>query len=260
MHIEKTPEQPNENSSVFFEELQSERIPAPAESEFWDVSNVDISYVNPDKKYISFTFDDAPNKTLENILAVFAQYNEQHPDCKASATVFCNGNRINETSLGVLHIACTLGFELGNHTYSHKDLTALTNKELRREIDYTDELLSPIDGKKTHLFRGPYGKLSSSVKQAVYTPIIDWTIDTQDWTGISKEAVYNAVWTAKFSGAIVLFHDGYSNTVSALKRLLPDLYTAGYQVLGVSAMAKANACPLRKGNVYIRARKNEGKF
>lgn len=260
MHIEKIPMQSHESSSVFLEETQSERIPAPTESQFWDVTDVDISYVNPDKKYISFTFDDAPSKTLESILAVFAQYNELHSDCKATATLFCNGNRIDETYLGILHIACTLGFELGNHTYSHKDLTRLTNTELRREIDHTDEALYPIDGKKTHLFRAPYGKLSNSVKQAVFTPVIDWTIDTRDWTGISEENVYNAVWSAKFSGAIVLFHDGYPNTVSALKRLLPDLYTAGYQVLGVSAMAKANDCPLRKGGVYIRARKNEGKF
>ena len=50
-------------------------------------------------------------------------------------------------------------------------------------------------------------------------------------------------------------HDGYVETVSAVKRLLPDLKNAGYQVVGVSQLAKANGCQLKTGSVYIRARK-----
>ena len=85
--------------------------------------------------------------------------------------------------------------------------------------------------------------------------MIDWTIDTLDWTGVSEEDIYNSVFNYKFPGAIVLMHDGYNNTVSALKRLLPDLKAAGYQVVSVSKMAKAHHCTLQAGKVYIRARK-----
>ena len=65
----------------------------------------------------------------------------------------------------------------------------------------------------------------------------------------------SAVLEKKFSGAIVLMHDGYPATVEALKRLLPDLKKDGYQVVSVSAMAKAHGCTLRNGKEYIRARK-----
>jgi peptidoglycan/xylan/chitin deacetylase (PgdA/CDA1 family) len=115
--------------------------------------------------------------------------------------------------------------------------------------------LRQIDGKTRHLFRAPFGRIDERVKQIVQTPIIDWTIDTLDWTGVSAQEIYDVVWTNKYAGAIVLMHDGYENTVDALKLLLPDLYTAGYQVVSVSAMSKAHACPLRRGGVYIRARK-----
>ena len=67
--------------------------------ESWDVSDVDISYVDPNKKLISFTFDDGPSKTMENILAVFADYNEQNPDCIATASFFLNGGYITEEAL-----------------------------------------------------------------------------------------------------------------------------------------------------------------
>ena len=84
---------------------------------------------------------------------------------------------------------------------------------------------------------------------------MNWTIDTLDWTGASVDEIYSTVFEEKFSGAIVLMHDGYVNTVSALKRLLPDLKAAGYQIVSVSALAKAHNCRLRNGGEYIRARK-----
>ena len=61
----------------------------------------------------------------------------------------------------------------------------------------------------------------------------------------SAEEIYDTVWENKCSGAIVLMHDGYNNTLQALKRLLPDLYDAGYQAVTVSQMAKAqNTFPI----------------
>ena len=235
----------------------SETPVAPADPTLWNVADVDVSFVDVSRKLISFTFDDAPGKTLENILAVFAGFNEENPDCKATATVFCNGNRIDVASSHTLLAAKALGMELGNHSFSHPDLTTLTKTLLQEEIDKTDQILQDIDGNAQHLFRAPYGRINDQVKALVETPILDWTIDTLDWSGVSADEIYNTVWNKRFSGAIVLMHDGYLETVTALKRLLPDLKADGYQVLGVSAMAKAHRCPLRKGSVYIRARKTE---
>ncbi len=225
------------------------------EVEFWDVSDVDISDVDPDRKLISFTFDDAPRGYMENLIAVFAAFNEANPDCKASASFFCNGNLINEQSMQTLHAVVAIGSELGNHSYSHHDLTTLSPTLLRSEIENTDALLRRADGKFLHLFRAPYGKLDESVKSQVHAPLIDWTIDTLDWKGKSEDDVYRTVQSEKFSGAIVLMHDGFGHTVSAVKRLLPDLKAEGYQVVSVSKMAKAHDCALKCGSVYIRARK-----
>lgn len=232
--------------------LPTPTAPDPA---IWDVTDVDISYIDPARKLISFTFDDAPAKTLESILAVFAAFNEDNPDCQATATLFCNGLYFDNQSTQLLHAARALGFELGNHSYSHFDLTTLDPAQIEWEIAATDEILSRIDGKEKHLFRAPFGRIDETVRAQIQTPIMNWTIDTLDWTNASEEDVYSTVWNNKFSGGIVLMHDGYGNTVSALKRLLPDLKEAGYQVVSLSAMAKAHGVSLKNGGEYIRARK-----
>jgi peptidoglycan/xylan/chitin deacetylase (PgdA/CDA1 family) len=221
----------------------------------WGTSDVDVSRISEQKKLIAFTFDDAPSRTLENILAVYAAHNEAHPDCPAYATIFCNGKYINAQSPPLLAAAYAMGFELGNHTQLHHDLTTLTEEQLRWEMDTTDEILSTIDEKLRHLLRAPFGKINDTVKTVAPTPLIDWTIDTLDWTGKSEDEIYRSVMENKFSGAIVLMHDGYTHTVYALKRLLPDLEAEGYQVVSVSQLAKMNRCVLQKGKVYIRARK-----
>ena len=222
---------------------------------YWDTENVDISEIDGNRKLIAFTFDDSPARTLESILTVFAAYNEENEDCKASATVFFNGSFFKEDSPHLLYSALALGFELGNHTHSHYDLTTLNKETLTIEIEKTDKLLQKIDGQPYHLLRTPFGKVNDKVKSCTKTPIIDWTIDTLDWTGASEQAIYDSVFNNSFSGAIVLMHDGYEGTVSALKRLLPDLKNAGYQVVSVSKMIKAHNCKFRNGGVYIRARK-----
>lgn len=223
----------------------------------WDTSDIDVSLISPQRKLIAFSFDDAPSRTLENILAVYAAYNESNPDCPAFATVFCNGKHIDAQSPPLLAAAYGMGFELGNHTHSHYDLATLSKEQLQWEIDTTDEILYTIDGKKRHLLRAPFGRTNDLVKDVAPTPLIDWTIDTLDWTGISEDEIYRAVMENKFSGAIVLMHDGYSHTVDALKRLLPDLKAEGYQVVSVSQLAKMHDCTLMNGKVYIRARKQK---
>lgn len=239
----------------FFEEIIPLENTTEIKNNVWNTEDVDLSYIDVHRKLIAFTFDDSPAKRLENILAAFAEYNESNPDCKATATLFVNGGLVTEESLTSLRMATALGFELGNHTQSHFDLTTLDSNVLQTEIESTDNILSRIDGKPQHLLRPPFGRINDAVKTQLHVPVINWTIDTLDWSGVSAEEIYNSIFNNLFSGAIVLMHDGYQNTVDALARLLPDLKEQGYQVVSVSALAKIHGCALRNGGEYIRLRK-----
>lgn len=233
----------------------TENFTQEIEPDIWDTNNVDISEIEEGRNLIAFTFDDAPSKTLESIFAVFAEFNEKNPKWKASATVFFNSRLFDEQTPHLLHTACALGFELGNHTHNHRNLTTLSQEEIREEIDRTDFLLAKIDGQKRHLLRAPFGRTNALVKSVAYTPLIDWTIDTLDWTGKTENEIYESVFNSRFSGAIVLMHDGYPPTMYALKRLLPDLMANNYQVVSISKMSKAHFCKMKKGSTYIRLRK-----
>lgn len=223
----------------------------------WNTDDTDISQVDKSRKLIAFTFDDAPTSHTERLVAIFAAYNEKHPDCPAGGTLFFNGIRLAPQDKTLLSAALTVGFELGNHTHSHFDLTTLSKDQLLKEIQSVDDYLQTVDGKPRHLLRAPYGKLNDTVKAVACAPIIDWTIDTLDWQNRSADDIYNTVLNGVFDGAIVLMHDGYPETHKAVKRLLPDLKQAGYQVVSVSQLAKANGCVLETGGVYIRARKQK---
>ena len=235
-----------------------ERMELPEDDpDVWDLKDVDTSYIDPNRKLICFTFDDAPTRISEDLLAVFASFNEENPDCGATATIFYNGSLFDESTEHLLHATCALGLELGNHTHSHFDLTTLSSKQLIEEIEKTDMLLEKIDGKKNHLLRAPYGKFNDLVRECAPAPLLHWKIDTLDWSGISAEEIYETIYSNRFDGAIVLMHDGKNNTVSAVKQLLPDLKADGYQVVSVSTLAKMHNCILRKGKVYVRLRQQK---
>lgn len=231
------------------------QAPTNAEIDGWDLSKVDVSNLQKGRKLIALTFDDSPSSTLEAIVAVFLGYNSTHPTAPATATVFCNGRNVSRHTMPTLYTAYAAGFEMGNHTHNHKNLPTLSTQEIQAEIDQTDQILERIDKQKRHLLRAPFGNIDQRVRALSQAPIINWFIDTVDWTGASADDIYQAVWEGKGDGVIVLMHDGYENTVQALKRLLPDLYDAGYQAVTVSQMAKAHACTLKIGGVYTRARR-----
>lgn len=259
-HTPTTPTGDNLNVSVLpnKEEIppHTSETPAPAPTvlDIWQTNDIDISHLNLEKKHVAFTFDDAPGKTLERLVAVFTEFNENNPDCKASATVFYNGIYFNENTLPSVQTAYVAGFEMGNHTYSHFNLCALDTQTLQKEIDDTDAILKQIDGKDRHLLRAPYGSLNETVKQTAKSPIIDWSIDTLDWQNPEVETICERVYKGLENGAIVLMHDGFENTVQAVKILLPELKKMGYQVTSVSQLAKVHSCSLKTGSVYTRAR------
>ena len=225
------------------------------QTDIWQTDDCDLSLVDKEAKLVAITFDDAPTRRLNALLEVFIQFNKSHPLRPASATLFCNGCGMNGQTKESLYTAFAMGIELGNHSFSHLDLTTLSVEEVEKEIRQVDEILQDIDGKSAHLFRAPYGKINERVKGVCKAPVIDWFIDTVDWAERSPQGIVEKTFERLQDGAIILLHDGYESTVDGIKALLPALDKAGYQAVSVSQLAKAHGCTLRAGHVYTRARK-----
>ena len=120
------------------------------------------------------------------------------------------------------------GSNIGNHTYSHRDLTTLSAAQLRYQI---------ANGPSTRCFRPPYGATNATVRRAAAAAgqrQVLWDVDTVDW---SKPGVryLQQVGLRKgiSSGAVILMHDGggdRTQTVAALPKLIHNLQSRGFKV------------------------------
>ncbi|WP_248925998.1 polysaccharide deacetylase family protein [Paenibacillus hamazuiensis] len=192
------------------------------------------------EKVISLTFDDGPHpEDTAQILDLLKMYH-------AHATFFIVGNKA-ERNPELLKRELAEGHELANHTYSHPYFRRSTPKEtILRELEQTQETINRIAGVKTNLFRPPGGfysdKLVQTVRQSGYTVVLwSWHLDTEDWKSPGVQRIASNVLNHVRNGDIVLFHDwveGKSDTIDALKLILPELEKRGYRFVTVSELLK----------------------
>lgn len=222
-------------------------------SRLWNVDDVDISHIGKNNRLIAFTFDDGPTDKTDELLDVFENFNASNPDFTAHATLFTIGNKISGGNSATLQRAVSMKFELGNHTFSHSDLTKLSDEKVIEELKKTDDALKIFDGKAFHLVRPAGGHADDRVLSLYETTFINWTnaLDSSDWHDSTTENdIYNKITSNLLDGGIVLLHQGYDQSVKAVKRLLPDLKARGFQVVSVSELIKYYQTEAKIGNLY----------
>ena len=208
--------------------------------------------IDSSKKLVAFSFDDGPNgDTTKRIVAALKRYN-------AHATFFVVGNRTKtEKQRDAMNACIEAGCEIGNHTYAHTKLTALSESELRKAIEDCNDAVEEAVGKRTSLLRPPGGSTNQFVRDNAGYPLIKWAVDTRDWESRDKDQVLAHLKSETFDGAIVLMHDLYESTADAVEEILPWLYDQGYQVVSVSELMAARGVNMKKGEVYFSAKPDE---
>lgn len=203
--------------------------------------------IDPNKKMVALTFDDGPGRYTKDIVNCLKKND-------AKATFFVIGSQVDSYKSSV-KAASEIGCEIGNHTYTHPDLTRLSEEEIKSQISNTDKKVKNATGKTPTLVRTPYGSVNSKVEQAVGKPIILWSIDTRDWQTRNKSKTVNAVMGNVKDGDIILMHDIYKPTKEAACTLIVQLKRKGYQLVTVSELAKYRGYTLTRGKVYHSLRK-----
>lgn len=137
------------------------------------------------------------------------------------------------------------GHEIGNHTWSHPDLTRLSDSSIAEEIKRTDVFLIGLLGQKPpRLFRAPFGSRDARVLAAVsalgFQPVY-WSLDSLDSVGSKKDPRYlfDRVAMRKetdLDGAIVLMHVGEASTATAVPYLIQALQAREFRLVTVSRM------------------------
>ncbi len=184
---------------------------------------------------VALTFDDGPNAIwTPQLLAILAEED-------AVGTFFLVGRWVAERPDLAAAIRAG-GNEIGNHSWSHPQLTTLSSDGVRREIAATDAAVLSATGRAPTLIRFPFGDNDARVLALMDRPVIFWDVDLGDWSHHSPDQVVAAVLGATHSGSIVGMHDTHSNTIIAIRQIIRALRARGYQLVTVSRLLTGQPC------------------
>jgi cellulose synthase/poly-beta-1,6-N-acetylglucosamine synthase-like glycosyltransferase/peptidoglycan/xylan/chitin deacetylase (PgdA/CDA1 family) len=222
---------------------------------------------------VALSFDDGPDpKWTPKILDILKQKN-------VKGTFMLIGAEAAE-NVGIMQRLVREGHEIGNHTYTHPDISEISQRQLDLEVNLTERLFASKLGVQPLYFRPPYDIDEEPdtddeaapvvrIQQDGFT-IIGNKIDTSDWDEHprkSPQEITNTVFywldlmktKPQFRGSIILLHDGggdRSATIAALPVLIDALRARGYTIVPVSALmgkTTAEVMPKLTPFQYLRA-------
>lgn len=183
----------------------------------------------PNKKYISFTFDDGPgNKYHELIREELNKYD-------FSGTFFVVGSRVKRNP-NMLKQTYLDGHEIQNHSYNHPDFKKRSEKVIWDEFALTNDEIFKVIGIDAEIIRPPYGSYDSRVKRIFDNKLALWSVDSEDWKSRNVQTIIDRVLPVVKDGDVVLFHDLYLESYEAVKYMLPILKERGFQLVTFSEL------------------------
>lgn len=165
------------------------------------------------------------------------------------ATVFMTGSSVDTTNatrqvIGIIN-ANPAQFDLGNHSYSHPDITTMSASQVAAELRRAEQAIAYATQPSRPIFRPPYGawdaEMLASVGAAGYRWSVMWDVDTIDWKPITDggptaaQIVSGVVGRAQ-GGSIVLMHLGGYETLDALPDIVSGLRARGLTLVTLEEM------------------------
>jgi peptidoglycan/xylan/chitin deacetylase (PgdA/CDA1 family) len=190
-----------------------------------DRSNVDCAQM----KCIALTYDDGPEPGLTLELLKTLQ------EKQAVATFFVLGSRAHHQRHVLKHIAAGHN-EIGNHTWSHHDLTDMPNQQISDEIDRTNNLIREVVGFQPKMVRPPMGRYDQRVVEVAHMAIGLWSVDPRDWHNRDQQTVYSRAISAAGPGKVIILHDTHPTTIQASTWIVDELQRQGYVLVTMSEL------------------------
>lgn len=168
------------------------------------------------------------------------------------ATIFMTGEMADSTAtdagrqvLGRIDARPDL-FDLGNHSYSHPHMTALSASGMADEIGSAEAAIDRhAVASPRPFFRPPFGEWNTTLvniaASAGYRWTVMWDVDTIDWKpiadgGPTAQQIVDRVLTRAQGGSIVLMHLGGYETLEALPAIVNGLQARGYSLVTLGTM------------------------
>ena len=183
------------------------------------------------KNCVALTFDDGPSGHTSKLLYILKEKN-------AKATFYVLGSQVSKRP-DLLRRMKNEGHQIGNHTWSHVDLTKISPEQIEQEISKTDEVIKNVIGSSTDTVRPPYGSANSGVltkfKELGKSSIL-WSVDTRDWLDRNSQIVCSRAVSLARSGSVILLHDIHATSVDAIPCIVDGLKKQGYELTTVDEL------------------------
>lgn len=181
---------------------------------------------NNEIRQLALTFDDGPHPSYtEKLLDGLKERN-------VKATFFVTGEHA-ELHPDIIKRMHDEGHIIGNHTYSHIQLTSSNREAFKKELIKTNEIIQNITNEEVEYVRPPYGSWDKKLEKELNMFPILWNVDPLDWCTANATCVAQAVINNVKENDIILMHDYYETSVEAALIAIDELTKQGYQFVTV---------------------------
>ncbi|SFL57267.1 polysaccharide deacetylase family protein [Salibacterium qingdaonense] len=202
-------------------------------------SSLDTIKKEADPKKVLLTIDDAPDTYSVDMAKTLAEK-------EVPAVFFVNGHFLNsEEGKKKLEKIADLGFEIGNHTMTHANVSKLSRAELDDEIEVLNEKIEDITGERPGFFRAPFGDNSEESKAYIKDQGMTWMNWSYgyDWNAEyqNPEALTDIMVNTELlgNGSNLLMHDR-EWTSEALDDIIDGLREKGYGFIDPDHIKETN--------------------
>ncbi len=188
---------------------------------------------NNSKKYVALTFDDGPHPKYTDMLL------DGLKERNVKATFFVIGKNA-QNNYNVLKRMIDEGHIIGNHTYSHKNLFLLNEKQILKEIDQTNQIIEAVSLKPVKYFRPSYGNYNAKIINLAQMEVVLWNVDSLDWKIRNSNRIARKVVNKVQNGSIILMHDIYKTSVKAAFKIIDELQKEGYEFVTIDKLLETS--------------------
>ena len=184
----------------------------------------------PARREVAFGFDDGPAADTPAFLTMLERNH-------ANATFFLIGRQVSSTYRTTLLRELRDGDVLGDHTWSHPNLTL--TRDTRSQLLSTLGVIRAVTGYTPCTFRPPYGAYDNAVVQsarALGMATVLWNVDPRDWALPGSGAIEQRVLAQVRPGSIIISHDGggpRGQTLAAYPGIIAALRARGYRIVTI---------------------------
>lgn len=179
-----------------------------------------------DSPKIAITFDDGPHPCYTQQLL------DGLKDRGVKATFFVTGEHAEQYP-DIIRRMNEEGHLIGNHTYSHIQLSNGNRQTYKEELIQTNEIISHITGREVLFVRPPYGSWDKSLEKDLNMFPVLWNIDPLDWCSDNVSCIVTKVCSKAGENDIILMHDCYDSSVTAALQIVDELTAQGYEFVTV---------------------------